>query len=221
MKSQKVIGEIVWKKSDIKADGARNRGSGEFIFVVCCVLFLFLACILSKFFFMIPEDLPSGESNKVVESGVSFKDCKILREDCLNDSDCDLFSFCGDGSYKICKIYDCGETYGVFTQDYAGNTATGKKAKPEEEIVQAKKDACGESMKIVEQRCSDGKMQVMVKLDPEGECEIGGFILLYEDTGSQPNKFTALKGNNYFITADTCGKITGIVPQTEEGIPIF
>ncbi|MDD3006912.1 MAG: hypothetical protein PHX30_05045 [Candidatus Pacebacteria bacterium] len=221
MKNKKVIGKIVWSKNDSTVEGVQLRSIRKFISIVCIISALFLICMFGIFLFIISEDSPNKQSNKIVEPGVLFKDCKILQEDCSNDDDCNLFSFCGNGSYKICKIYDCGESYGIFTQDYEGNTDTGRKAKPNKEIVQAKKDACGESMQLVEQRCSDGKMEVMVKLSPTGECKIGGFALLYEGIGSQPNRFTALKGNNYFIVAESCGKITGIVPQTEEGISIF
>lgn len=221
MKSEDVM-EGAGQEDNNKSSSVQARFIRRLMVVVCVLSILFIVCMLGKLFPKNPEAPASEQNNTVIDSDASFKDCKILERNCLNKDDCNLYSLCGDGSYKICEIYDCVDTYGVFTQDYEGDVNMERKAKSvEERSVQKKKNACGGGIQIVEQKCEDGKMHVMVKLSPAGECKIGGFTLLYESIGSQPNRFTALKGNNYFITAETCGKITGIVPQTEEGIPIF
>ena len=221
MKSKDILGKIVWKKSDIINEDTRSRFALKLLVVVFVIFTLCIVYMLGKIYFINPDVSENSQSNEIIDLAARFRDCKILKEDCLNSNDCNLFSLCGKGSYKICKIYDCASTYGVFTQDFEGNIDIERREKSDKVAVQAKKDAYGKSIEIVEQKCVDDKMQVMVKIASEGECKIGRFILLYEGTGAQTNKFTALKGNNYFITADVCGKITKIVPQTEEGIPIF
>jgi hypothetical protein len=222
MNIKNVIGKIVHGGNGSVNSAGHNELIKKMLFASCVILVLILAYALGNFLFMRPEISTNNRNNAVVvDSDIYFKDCKILRKGCSNKVDCSLFSFCGSGSYKVCNIYDCGTTYGVFTEDYEGNISTPRKAKYDKKAVQAKKDACGGSMQILQQDCVDKKMQVKVKLAPKGECKIGGFTLVYEETGLQQNTFTSLSDDTYSITADTCGKITKIVPQTEEGISIF
>jgi len=221
MKIEDAIGKIVQEKNDSMAGKEHRRLVAELLFVVCVIFALLLACDPGSIFFTGFKCLENNQTDAVIDPVVRFKDCKILKEDCPNGNDCNLFSLCGEGSYKVCKIYDCGDTYGIFTRDSEDKLEARREAKYNEDVVQAKKDVCGKSLQIVEQKCVDNKMQVTVKLTPRGDCKIGGFTLVYEGTVVQPNEFTELQDNNYLITANTCGKVTGIIPQTEEGISIF
>lgn len=221
MKIEDATLKIVQEENDSMADKGHRRLFAELLFVVCVIFALLLACDGGSIFFTGSKLSESNQANETIDPAVRFKDCEILKEDCLNSNDCNLFSLCGEDSYKICKIYDCVDTYGIFTQDSEDKLEARREAKYNKDVVQAKKDVCGKGMEIVEQKCVDDKMQVMVKLNPRGDCKIGGFTLVYEGTIVQPNNFAELQSDNYFITADTCGKITGIIPQTEEGISIF
>lgn len=221
MKINDAIGKNRSGKKDNIADKGHSLFAIKLIFFLSVIFLSLLAYVLASLFFNDSKAPENNQDSVVVEPAIQFKDCTILREACSNASDCSYFSLCGDGSYKICKIYDCGETYGVFTQDSEDKPVLQRKLKYDMNVIQAKKDACGNGLQIVEQKCVDGKMQVMVKLSPKGDCKIGIFTLLFEGTGAQPNSFTELQDHNYSITADTCGKITGIIPRTEEGIAIF
>jgi len=221
MKINDAIGKIDSGKKDNIADKGHSRFAIKLIFFLSVIFLLLLAYVAISLFFHGSQVPEKNQEITAANPAIQFKDCTILRETCSNASDCSFFSLCGDGSHKVCKVYDCGETYGVFTQDSEDKPALQRKPKYDENAIQAKKDACGNGLQIVEQKCVDGKMQVMVKLSPKGDCKIGIFTLLYEGTGAQPNSFTELQDHNYSITADTCGKITGIIPRTEEGIAIF
>jgi hypothetical protein len=220
MKIKGAVGRgVQWAKSSMNDE--HNRLVVKLLFVACVVLVLLLTYVLGLLIFTNPRVLENKPSDVVADSDAYFKDCKILRQSCSDKVGCNLFSFCGSGSYKVCKIYDCGNAYGVFTQDYEGNIDTKREAKYDKKAVQAKKDACRGSTQVLEQKCVNKKMQLKVKISSEGRCKIGGFTIVYEGSGIQPNTFASLDDNTYSVTADTCGKITHVIPQTEEGISIF
>lgn len=221
MKINDAFGKIVRGKEDNIADKGHSRLIIKLIFFLSGIFLLLLAYVAASLFFNNSKVLDGNRDSAALDPAIQFKDCTMLQEACANASDCSFFSLCGDGSNKVCKIYDCGETYGIFTQDNEDKPYLQRKPKYDKNAVQAKKDACGKSMQLVDQKCIDGKMQIMVKLAPEGECKIGAFTILFEETGAQMSSFTELQGHNYSIAADTCGKITGIIPRTEEGIAIF
>ena len=223
MKIEDAALKIVQEKNDSMAGKGHRRLAMELLFLVCVIFALLLACDGGSIFFTGFKYPENNQVDAVIDPALRFNDCKILREDCVNGNDCNLFFLCGEGSYKICKIYDCADTYGIFTRDSEDKPEARREAKYNADTMQAKKDACGKSMEIVEQKCLDDNIQVKVRLkpNPKGDCKIGGFTLVYEGAVVQPNKFTKLQDNDYLITADTCGKITGIIPRTQEGLSVF
>jgi len=163
------------------------------------------------------------QDDVLMAGGSSFADCKPLQENCTSGTDCISSSICGEGIYETCEIYDCGDTYGVYTQSGGGSVNIYKQAKADKNIAQPKQEVCkGLAVEALEQKCTDNKMQVKVKLTTEGECKIDDFIVLYDNSKeNQPNTFVSLGKDMYSIEVKTCGRMTDIIPRTEGGVPIF
>jgi hypothetical protein len=86
--------------------------------------------------------------------------------------------------------------------------------------VAAKKEACAGKMDVLSQECVEGKEKIKVKIATQGECKIGGFAVIYEGTGTEPNSFVVSADGTYEITALACGTVSKIVPATENGISL-
>lgn len=195
--------------------------------IVCAVSVLLLIVSGVVFFKLykapVQEQVSQHNQNNAVItlSDGFFKDCSILRENCTGKVDCIAYSVCGAGGYDVCRIYDCGDSYGIFTQDGDGNTNAYRRKKSVNNVLQSAKEACNGIVNILEEKCVDGKMQLKVRLSTPGQCKIENFIISYDDSGNQPNTFVAAGNDTYMINLDTCGTVTAITPQTEGGVPIF
>jgi hypothetical protein len=157
---------------------------------------------------------------RTIDPDSYFQGCTMMRDSCL-DVSCDLYAQCGKGKYKTCRLYDCGNDYGVYTISAAGKEAVSKEAKYDPNEVAAKKEACGGSMQILDEQCTAGKTQLKVKINSKGECKLGGFTVIYNETDSEPNTFVRQEDGTYLLTVEKCGKLKTIIPQTEEGIAIY
>jgi len=188
------------------------------MFLLCSIFILLLLYIVGVLI-MMRGNFNVLQKNAALDSDAYFADCKLLEKDC-NDTSCNLYTWCGDGDHSVCRIYDCGNNYGIFTKDLNNKIKTERKAKPDMKALDAQKDACSGSMQILQQDCVEGKMQVKVKLNTKGECKINTFALIYKDAGAQPNEFVSLGGDTYQITAYSCGTIDEIVPGTKDGIAL-
>lgn len=191
-----------------------------FMFLLCLIFILLLTYIVGVLI-LSKDSILSGDTS---DSDVYFKDCKILEKKCA-DVDCAFYSWCGGGDYKVCRIYDCGNKYGVFTVDTNNSVNTKREDKIDTKAFEAKKEACSGNMQVLEQKCEEGKMQIKVKLTTKGECKVGNFTLLYEKDnntggGAQSTTFTALEDGTYQLTANTCGTVAAIIPSTEDGIAL-
>ena len=103
-------------------------------------------------------------------------------------------------------------------KDDNGQISTKRKTKPDTASIEAEKEACKGSMEILEQNCVNDEYQAKVRIATKGGCQIGNFIIIFENEGSQPNKFTSLGDNTYAITVDHCGKTMEISPVSASGI---
>ncbi|MDD3006903.1 MAG: hypothetical protein PHX30_05000 [Candidatus Pacebacteria bacterium] len=188
------------------------------MFIFCFIFILLLTYIVGALLYTRDNYLPqqTGES---IDPDEYFKSCKLLEAKCL-DIGCKYYSRCGDGNYDSCRIYDCGDTLGVFTENVKGKQDANWQAKPDLAAVAAKKEACAGTMEVLSQECVGGKEQIKVKIVTEGECKIGGFAVIYEGIGTEPNSFEALENSIYSITALSCGTVSRIVPATENGISL-
>jgi len=234
--------EIINPDNESTGEGNTDINSGEHtrsavrpMLAVCLIVLLLAGIIFLVSFIYRPNSIISenkqddtvtpedSQDNAPASLSNFFADCKPLQEKCSSGTDCISASICGEGVYETCKIYDCGDTYGVYTQSGAGNVNRYKQAKADKNIAQSEPVACkGLTVEALEQKCVDNKMQVKVKLTTEGECKINDFIILYEDSKeNQPNTFVSLGKNIYSIEVKTCGPIIDITPRTEGGVSIF
>ena len=212
--------------------GGRERFVIKPVFVVAIVFLLLLAVALfisfsSKSKPANPEDNAVNTSedasgNASTSPSTFFDDCKLLPENCSSGADCIPSTICGTGVYETCKVYDCGDTYGVYTKSAAGGVNTFKQVKADKDLAQSEPVACkGLAVEALEQKCVGGKMQLKVKLTTQGECKIEDFIVLYDGKDNQPNTFVSLGNNLYSIEVSTCGDISEITPRTAGGVPIL
>ncbi|MDD3007207.1 MAG: hypothetical protein PHX30_06565 [Candidatus Pacebacteria bacterium] len=192
------------RKSNVRA----GKYKAVIIFFVFCLLFVFGA------FYFKDSLLPGATDNP----DVYFKDCNILEENCLDAAKCELNIYCGDGNFKTCRVYDCGNSYGVFTEDLEGKTDFKNEIMPDEEVVFATREDCSGTMKVLSEECIEGKTEMKIKLALKGECEIESFATIFENIGAQPNIFTFLGDDTYSVVSYACGDITKVIPAAKGGI---
>ena len=203
---------------DDQKAGKKSGLSRIFMFLMCMIFLLFLI-YTARTLFLARDGADISPKSETAESDAYFQDCKLIEKDC-KDTSCNMYIWCGDGDRQVCRIYDCGDTYGIFTKDSKDNIITKRKDKPDTEARQAQADACSGSIQRLEEKCVDGKMQMKVKLNTKGECKINTFALIYKDAGAQPNQFSSLWDNTYLVTSYSCGTVEKIIPGTKEGIAL-
>ena len=190
-----------------------------FMFLFCFVFILLLTYIVGVLLYTRDNFEPTQTGEERINPDEYFKDCSILEPKCL-DISCNYYSRCGDDNYDVCKIYDCADTFGVYTENLENKQAATRQAKTDFNAIKAKKESCVGKMDILSQECVEGKEQIKVKIVTEGECKIGGFAVVFEGAGTESNSFVAVEDNTYAITALACGTVSRIVPATENGISL-
>jgi len=189
-----------------------------FVLLFCFIFALLLTYIVGALLYT-RDSIESRQTGEPMNFDEYFSDCNLLESECL-DLGCKYYAQCGDGNYDVCRVYDCGDTYGVFTEDAAGKQEESKRKKPDLSAVAAKKKDCAGTMEVLSQDCVEGKEQVKVKIATQGECKIGGFTVIFEESGAESNDFTALGDDTYAITALSCGAVSQIVPATDDGVSL-
>lgn len=159
------------------------------------------------------------QSDPSLDPDVHFASCRLLAEKCTDITACGLNTYCGDGLFADCRVYDCGDNYGVATLDQAGQVSFKNAAKPaDDQAVAAIEDRCSGTMEILGQDCVGEKTEMKLQLHTKGDCEIESFAVLFEEIGVQPSSFVSLGGGTYAVTAYACGKITQVIPAARGGI---
>jgi len=188
-----------------------------FIFMLCFIFILLLVYVVGTLLYM-RSSYQNGYTTEMANDEY-FENCELLADVCTN-IDCEYYSYCGDESYEVCRVYDCDDTYGIFTENGKGVVNTKNEPKPDIVAISEQKKACNGSMQLLSEDCVDGKDVLKVEIKTEGECEIGGFTVIYEKIGARNNEFTALGDGLYTVTADTCGDLVKITPATKNGISL-
>lgn len=142
--------------------------------------------------------------------------CAILEDNC-RDVDCAFYNLC-DGVQKQCQVYDCGKEYRIVKTDAEGRTETKNEPKSDADAIVAEQDSCRGEMHILEQGCVDDHFQARVRLQTQGECEIGYFVLTLKEFGNVQSESESLGDGSYLITTDRCGQATRIGPVTKDGM---
>ncbi len=192
-----------------------------FIFIFCFLLVLLLAYVIGTLIYskdaQVTEE--SGSAAEVIDPDKYFKDCQLIQAKCL-DIGCNYYPRCGDGHYEACRIYDCGDEIGVYTEDAEGKQNTERQAKPDKAAIEARKESCKGTMETLSDECVNGEEKIKVKIATEGKCEIVAFTLIFNEVQTKSNTFLSLGGGVYEITANSCGNVTQIIPATKGGVSL-
>lgn len=207
-KKQKKIG---WLQKQDKTEFLRT-----FLFLFCFVSILLLTYIVGSLLYLKDSFMMQEAS---IDPDEYFKNCQILEENCL-DIGCNYYTSCGDGNYDMCRVYDCGDTLGVFTEDSEGKQNAENQAKPDTDAISTQRESCKGTMDILSDVCVKGEEKIKVKIATEGECKIGDFAVIFEEAGAKASTFEETGDNTYEITAIACGIVSKIVPATPNGISL-
>jgi len=189
------------------------------MFLFCFIFILLLTYIVGSLLYTKDNYVSTEQQQERIDPDEYFKNCQLLEKECL-DVDCSYYSRCGDGNYQSCRIYDCDDTYGIFTEDMNGKQDVKNQDKPDMNAILEQKDACEGSMQIISKECVAGKEEIKVKVTTQGECKIGGFTVIFDGTKTKQNTFKELGNNTYAITAISCGNVTRVIPATPNGISL-
>lgn len=147
-----------------------------------------------------------------------FKNCQVLSDSC-KDKYCRYLFLCNETEFSDCKVYDCGDKYGVRILDKQGNIQEKTRQKPDQTKVQEMIDKCQGSIEILDKKnCEDGKAKASVKVNTDGDCKINSFIAVIDGK----NKIARFEkeGDIYNLFVGQCGVISEIKAVSEEGVEI-
>ena len=147
-----------------------------------------------------------------------FKDCQVLADTC-KDQSCRYLFLCNETEFSDCKVYDCGDKYGMEILDKHGNIQNKFRQKPDQTKVQEIISRCRGSLEILEKKeCESGKATASVKVSTEGECAINSFIVAI-DGKNKIARFTK-EGDVYHLSVSQCGEISEIKAVGKDGVEI-
>lgn len=190
-----------------------------FMFLLCFIFVLLLTYVVGTLLYL-RNDFSGESTSTEINPDEYFKDCTLLSSKCVDET-CRYYTQCGDQSYQDCRVYDCSNTYGVYTLDLEGKGhVNNDNPKPNLDVVKAQKEACQGDLSVLGEECVNGQTRLQVKIATAGDCQIGGFTLLFENMGAIAPDFVARGDGTYDITANSCGKLTTITPKTTGGISL-
>ncbi|MCK4918806.1 MAG: hypothetical protein KAS01_00270 [Candidatus Pacebacteria bacterium] len=209
----------------------KNNSKTIFLFIAILVFLLF---ILVSFLIQYRENKELKNSVSVDNSqteevntgkfSASFPTCGLIYNDCL-DTTCGLYFLCNEKKYLTCEIYDCGEEFGVGTEDESGETRIVRELKIDKDKVEELVSKCrGGSLNIIDKECVGNKLIVNVNLDLNDKCEIKNFMAEYnlegEKTFSSVDEFSDLGDDNYLLTMNNCDDLVEFIAIGEGGVGI-
>ena len=164
------------------------------------------------------------DSEKTGKFASYFPGCGLIYDDCL-DTTCGLYFLCNEEKYLTCEIYDCGEEFGIGTEDKNGKIRTMKEIKVDKDKVEELVSKCrGGSLSVIDKKCVENRLEVNVNLNIGGKCEIKNFMVEYdlgeEKKFSSVDKFSDLGGNKYLITINNCDDFAKLIAVGEGGVGI-
>ncbi len=199
-------------------------------------MFLLMAIFGLLFFYIIGVlmqlDEKNGSGALPNQGGLSensefasyFPGCGLLNNSCLG-SKCDQYFLCNDKKYLVCEIYDCGENFGVGTEDENGKISIEKKIKQDREKIIKMVSKCKGKIEIVNSVCESGKLKIQTKVTTDGDCKIEAFMAAYggsqtESKSFAPAEFSVLGNNLYAVEIGRCDDISEIIAVGEGGVSI-
>lgn len=192
-----------------------------FMFLLCSIFIILLTYIVGGLLILNKGGNINEEqgAQQIFDFNGHFKECTLLIENCLDET-CNKYQYCSDKKYKICRVYDCKSSFGIGTEDMAGEIDLKNIEKPDQEKIIAKKADCQGDLEIISKQCVDGKMQIMAKVGTAGECVVSNFVVFFKETGFKTSSFSSTENNQYLITSKYCGELEKIVAVGEGGIAI-
>jgi len=196
-----------------------------FMFIFCLIFILLLTYLVGTLA-MLGRDAANqvnqpNQSDRSDENDpdIYFGGCELVEAECLDIVICGLKVYCGDKNYAECRIYDCGDSYGIFTREIESGVFEFKNTpKPDIGNILEKKDQCVGTLEVLSEKCVEGKTEIEVRIATKGECEIESFNLKYEGTGMEKGTFAISEEGIYIISAKGCGEVNKIVPIGKGGI---
>ncbi len=165
------------------------------------------------------------DSKEKAKFTLYFPECDLLNSKCL-DADCDQYFLCSGKEYSRCEVYDCGEEFGIGTEDKDGKFDIFKKAKYNKEKIIEVKNRCNGTAEIIESDCVGEKLEIAAKVVTSGDCAIEGFLVGYgnqengEKISFKPAKFSSVGGGLYSISVNGCNEVSEIIAIGENGVSI-
>ena len=199
MKKEKVKEEKI-KKEKVKI-GKKNILVVSLIIVISILILIFIKL-----------DISQTEEDK-------FSNCKMIVESCITE-ECKYYFLCsGEPKISDCKVYDCGEEYGVLIKKEGGEILTSTKPKPNLEEAQKVVEKCKGEIKIIDKKCENDSLNIDLEVETIGECEINAFLVdLGEKNYSQPS-WTKSDSVFQLKVADTCS-VVEVIAIGQGGVAI-
>ncbi len=186
----------------------KTKQNNSLILFVVIVLICIVAVVL----------LVAQNDKKPKETANQFASCQVLSNSC-KDKDCKYLFLCNATEISDCKVYDCGDKYGVSILDKQGNTRNEFEKKPDQKEVAEVVNKCEGNFEVIEKNnCVDGKAKARVKITTDGDCEILSFIASI-DGRARIAEFEK-DGEFYDLSVKECGEISNIKVTGESGVAI-
>ncbi|MCK4892276.1 MAG: hypothetical protein KAS78_06430 [Candidatus Pacebacteria bacterium] len=202
---------------------------GIFIIILIILLFYIVGVLIQfRESGMLKNGAGSPDSQTHIEKTSKFAsyfpECGLINDSCL-DTTCGLYFLCNEEKYLICEIYDCGEEFGIGTEDKNGKIRTRREIKVDKSKVEELVSKCrGGSLSVMDKKCVENRLEVNVSLNIGDKCEIKNFMAEYDLGGekkfSSVDKFSDLGDNKYLITINNCDDFVKLIAVGEGGVGI-
>jgi hypothetical protein len=146
-----------------------------------------------------------------------FKDCQILADSC-KDQSCKYLFLCNETEFSDCRVYDCGDKYGMEIMGKDGSVSVETRQKLDQKKVQEMISKCRGSVEVLEKKCEGNKAIAKVKVITNGDCKINSFIMMV-DGKNRIARFEK-EGDVYNLSIGQCGVISEIKAVGESGVEI-
>ena len=155
---------------------------------------------------------------KQIEKNIPFENCKLLTNSCLNRT-CPYYFLCGIVEFTDCKVYDCGDKYGILIKNEENETIIREQSKPDKAKIKEAVEKCKGWISILEKKYENGKLEIKTEVTTEGDCQIQAFMVKTEQ-GFQTADFE--KADDYYnlILAPCPEKVFRVIAVGEGGVSI-
>ena len=199
----------------------KNKNKLALIAFYLIFLFIILSLVYrAAVLYYSPEEVSQTTERGEVDPDKHFEGCDLKFENCLGDTGCNLYLFCNDQEYETCRIYDCGNYYGIAKRVTGDEMFFVEETKPDSAKVLEKKAECKGTLEILENDCVNGKTEILSSVVTNGECKVNNFMVYFKEVGLRPIEFSSVENEQYLITANYCGDLDKVVAVGRGGVSI-